>query len=286
MFPSPARCKAIPPDTPHTVIMSLPEWDDNVKLGSGNKILCDLLETTYPRFALHRLVKQVRYITYLFDSCLFNVQLTNIILSASQRENETSCLLFPSLKAAEECYSFARKQLLESSPKSNVHHITEVFGTPLAHEIFALFFPEDQEQVIMKVWSFAGKGISSRFAEQSLLCLSGDEQHESKLGLPCHPDHSFAEYYKKHAPLSSVKDAKNAIRTRYAGIIQGGSNIRGVPGVSTEDVFLYPTGMTAIWQCHQLLAGTISSRIGSNTLKYAHIKSVAITCSGISWSLY
>ena len=203
----------------------------------------------------------------------------------SQCKDGITCLLFPSLRAAEECYSFARQQLPES-PKPNIRHITEVFGTPLAHEIFALFFPEDQKEMIMKFWLFAGEGISTRFAEQCLLRLSGDEQHESKLGLPCHPDHQFTEYYQKHTPLSSVKDAKDAIRTRYAGIIQGGSNIRGVPGVSTEDVFLYPTGMTAIWQCHQLLAGTISSRIGSNTLKYAHIKSVAITCSGISWSLY
>ena len=36
--PSPARGKAIPPDTPHSVIVSLPEWEDNV--------LCYSFETT------------------------------------------------------------------------------------------------------------------------------------------------------------------------------------------------------------------------------------------------
>jgi len=98
----------------------------------------------------------------------------------------------------------------------------------------------------MKFWTFAGEGISSRLADQCLLCLSGDEQCESKLGLPHHPDHLYSEYYQKHIPLSSVKDAKDAIRVRYAGIIQGRGNIRGVPGVSIEDVFLYPTEMSAI----------------------------------------
>lgn len=129
----------------------------------------------------------------------------------------------------------------------------------------------------MKFWSFSGEGISSRFAEQCLLHLSGDEQYESKLGLPCDPNHMFAEYYQKHTPLSSVEDAKDAIRKRYAGIIEGGGNVRGVPGVSTEDVYLYATGMAAVWQCHRLLAGTINSRIGPNTLKYAHAKLVPIT---------
>ena len=132
---------------------------------------------------------------------------------------------------------------------------------------------------ILKFWMFGGEGISSRFAEQCLLRLNGDEQHESKLGLPHHPDHLYFEYYKKHKPLSSIKDAKDAIRTRYSGITPGVGNIRGVPGVSIDDVFLYPTGMAAIWKCHQLLAATIGSRIGSNTLKYAHVKSVTIKLS-------
>ena len=126
----------------------------------------------------------------------------------------------------------------------------------------------------MKYWMFAGEGISTRLAEQCLLRLSGDEQHESKLGLPRDPDHTYSDYYQKHAALSSIKHAKDAIRTRYAGIIKGGGNIRGVPGVSIEDVFLYPTGMTAIWHCHQLLAATIASRLGTspNPLQIVHVK--------------
>jgi hypothetical protein len=60
VFPSPARCRGIPPDTPHTVIVSLPEWEDNVELAKNNKILIDLLEATYPRFIAHMFVKQVR----------------------------------------------------------------------------------------------------------------------------------------------------------------------------------------------------------------------------------
>ena len=64
VFPSPARCRGIPPDTPHSIIFSLPEWEDNVELVTGNKILINSLETTYPRFVIHMFVKQVRCILY------------------------------------------------------------------------------------------------------------------------------------------------------------------------------------------------------------------------------
>jgi len=47
-FLSPARCRGIPPDTPHSVIVSLPEWDNNVGLATGNKTLFEWSETTYP----------------------------------------------------------------------------------------------------------------------------------------------------------------------------------------------------------------------------------------------
>jgi cystathionine gamma-synthase len=198
-----------------------------------------------------------------------------MILSASEYEVGTRCLLFPSLKTAEACRSFTLQQLElpQSSSKVKVQYITELFGTPLPHEIFALLFHEDQEKLVMGYWMFAGEGISSRLAEQCLLGRSGDEQHQSqaKLGLSFPPDHEYSEYYQKHIPLSSVKDAKDAVRMRYAGIIPGGGNIRGVSGVTIDDVFLYPTGMTAIWNCHKLLAATIGSRIGI-TLKIAHVK--------------
>lgn len=196
-----------------------------------------------------------------------------MMLSALNSEDGTGCVLFPSLKTAEACCSFVFQQ---SSFKAKVHHITEVFGIPLTNDVFALLFPEDQRKLVMTYWMFSGAGISPRFAEQCLLRLSEDEQgedsSESKLGLPRSPDHAYYEYYQKHIPLSSVNDAKIAIRTRYAGILQDGSNIRGVSGVSTDDVFLYPNGMAAIWNCHQLLAATIASKIGPNTLKNVHIK--------------
>ena len=63
------------------------------------------------------------------------------------------------------------------------------------------------------------------------------------------------------------RNAKDAIQMRYAGILPGGGNIRGVPGLSIDDVFLYPNGTAAIWNCHTLLTVTIGSKSDLDTLK-------------------
>lgn len=86
-------------------------------------------------------------------------------------------------------------------------------------------------------------------------------------------DHSMylEERYGRNLPLSLATSAKRALRRRIAGVLirddqsegQGdptageknlvvGPSSRGVADVSENDVFLYPTGMSAIWNTHQV----------------------------------
>ncbi|KAN0084305.1 cystathionine gamma-synthase [Tylopilus felleus] len=79
------------------------------------------------------------------------------------------------------------------------------------------------------------------------------------------------ERYGRNLSLSSATFAKRALRRRIAGVLirdnaqdgpQGpcagaqdveiGPSSRGVQDVSEDDVFLFPTGMSAIWNAHQL----------------------------------
>ena len=63
VFSSPARGREVPPHTPHSILFSLPGWDDTVELGRGNKTILDSLETTYPRFVINTFVEQARSIS-------------------------------------------------------------------------------------------------------------------------------------------------------------------------------------------------------------------------------
>lgn len=88
-------------------------------------------------------------------------------------------------------------------------------------------------------------------------------------------DHSvyLEERYGRNLALGSASAAKRAMRRRIAGVllkdtptsnsdlpaqdadeegVEIGPSTRGVESVSEDDVYLYPTGMSAIWSAHHL----------------------------------
>ena len=94
------------------------------------------------------------------------------------------------------------------------------------------------------------------------------------------PDHStyLEERYGRNMPLFNAPLAKLALRRRIAGILlpceadtnnlgdvaRGTVNLNSAAGgkkVQEDDVFLYPTGMSAIWHAHKL-ARTARERSG------------------------
>lgn len=83
------------------------------------------------------------------------------------------------------------------------------------------------------------------------------------------------ERYGRNLPLASAPFAKRALRRRIADVLihddtgdcagrpcaglneaEVGPSFRGVDNVAEDDVFLYPTGMSAIWHAHQLALST------------------------------
>lgn len=83
----------------------------------------------------------------------------------------------------------------------------------------------------------------------------------------------FEERYGRNLNLFSAAHAKIALRRRIAGMlvagaesgvddeveIANGQDVRGAP-VTDDDVYLYPTGMSAIWSSHQLALQTLGER--------------------------
>lgn len=86
-------------------------------------------------------------------------------------------------------------------------------------------------------------------------------------------DHSnyLEERYGRNLPISAAASAKRALRRRIAGVLvrdnsddcdkepcagdenlELGPSTRGVPEIQESDVYLYPAGMAAIWNAHQL----------------------------------
>ena len=78
------------------------------------------------------------------------------------------------------------------------------------------------------------------------------------------------ERYGRNLPLDLASNAKKTLRRRIAGVLgvhddgptlcvsagaqmQVGPSSRGVTAVTEDDVYLYPSGMAAIWSAHQLV---------------------------------
>ncbi|KAJ6611962.1 pyridoxal phosphate-dependent transferase [Mycena sp. CBHHK59/15] len=240
----------MPRGTPHSVLNSLPEWQDNVNFALGRRDLIGEVDTTYSRFGIHPFVKQ----------------LTDVIIEASDRKHGGQyCLLFPTRMLAEECQSFIEAHVSPST--SDVRSVTEIAQPPPPHQVFAVFFAAEQ-RAVMRFYTFSGGGISTRLAE---LCLTNRAGLPPALGIPPPAGHYYSEYYRRYSPLTSVSEAKAAIRFRFSGMIEGGANIRGVPGASPDDVFPYASGMQAIWRAYRLVSATIGAQKGSENLKVAHI---------------
>ncbi|KIK57870.1 hypothetical protein GYMLUDRAFT_228442 [Collybiopsis luxurians FD-317 M1] len=251
---SPPLAHAIPPNTPHSIVHSLPEWNDNTDFAVSKKELFDALEATYPRFVLHPRVKE----------------LVGFIKRSSGISEDEECQLYPSLRAAETCRAFIARYFPQDTSKIDVRSITKLALAPCSQQIFAVIYPKEQDEKAMKFWTFAGEGISSRLAEACLRRIQGSQCDD--LGLPPLQGHIFSDYYTQRKPLRDVVQAKDAIRKRFAGVLdEQGRNIRGVPTISHTDVYIYPSGMSAVWNAHLILRGTIGQRKSMESIKTAHV---------------
>jgi cystathionine gamma-synthase len=143
----------------------------------------------------------------------------------------------------------------------------------------------------MQGWQHVGMGISSRYAEHCLSLIPeegiqplpptiihltrGHNGHHSANGpisfTDCKDESDFAE--RKGDKLAAAE--KSTLRHRIAGllmdnspeyfpvepcrtkqIVEVGLRSRGVKDVTESDVFLFPTGMCAIWNAYDLVRMT------------------------------
>jgi cystathionine gamma-synthase len=218
----------------------------------------------------------------LFFASSSSTQLSSILEQKFSIQSEKS-LLFPSRQAAEGCRTFLTERDV-SSARVVQHCISESLC------VFLVLFPETNFSIAKQFWQHTGLGISSRFASHILATLTSSISppptptrtkpmaHRHYSAKPSRTpssngsepleeaDQDQAVYleqrYGRNLDVAAAKQAKGALRRRIAGVLvrdEGAANgevevtqsVRGVT-VTEDDVFLFPTGMTAIWTAHQL----------------------------------
>lgn len=133
-------------------------------------------------------------------------------------------------------------------------------------ELHIALFPSDAFRLAKQFWQHVGLGISSRMADAFLAALgeisSLQNQTSAEAELP------YVEGQCLPMTAESAILAKCTIRCRIAGLVSNDKAISpssrkefcpaiSTPGqVSEEGVYLFPSGIAAIWRAHQLFLAT------------------------------
>ena len=192
-------------------------------------------------------------------------------------------MLFATQKIANHCRTFIQENLI----KSGVHGSTGVLQfllrpddlkktsssspTDIYDDLYIVLVTENAFSIAKEFWQYTGLGISSRRAEKYLSLLSdGTLSSPSNTGLtngfkinghngyystktliPSSTEESNSEErYDRNIPGST---AKSILRSRIAQGLVANQTPGRTLSLSAEDVFLYPSGMAAIWSAHRLL---------------------------------
>ncbi|PRT54599.1 putative cystathionine gamma-synthase [Wickerhamiella sorbophila] len=219
--------ETIPANTEHAVSVTLPTWAANVAYEEGEAWVADKMTSGYPRFCIHFKIRELeRWLEENYG-----------------RENE-SAMVFPSNGAAQRCREFIkRRQDTMAHPQIRVLQLatpkSAENGSAQAH-VAVVFFPKELFPVAKQYWQHTGEGVSSRLAEYFLeqYTTANDAKDQSTY---------VEERFGRNLDVSRTEEAKGALRSRIAGHL-----CQHVDNVCADQIYLYPTGMTAINSAHRL----------------------------------
>ncbi|KZP15318.1 PLP-dependent transferase [Athelia psychrophila] len=243
-----ARGSSIPPNVPHAICGSLPTWKDTLGLMTREPSMVEAMKNGYPRFFIHRSILK------LSEICEQHLGVTG-----------EGSLVFPSLNAAKLCQEFMIVQsTIKGSPLSvrlaqisitrdgyliTADNVSRTSSDSAPVNLHITLYPADASPLAKDFWRECGMGISSRMAQYSLSLLS----KKAIDALDIEPNHLETSWQVDDPCFNSAqgKIAKCAIRSRISELLRHGRPATSTD-VNLDDVFLYPTGMCAIWNAHNV----------------------------------
>ncbi|CAG7997977.1 unnamed protein product [Penicillium nalgiovense] len=283
----------VPPNTDHAVSVSLPSWRENVGYEEGEDWVISKMKCGYPRFFVHPIIQKlaqeiVRRVgdpnlesATLFPSVkparichsfllskipaekAYKARIVNFIPSPHTEAGSTvtsslSCVIYPKE------YASITKQVWQHSGN----------GISSRRGEFCLRALEDGFLVEDKGFATA-ESISQRPCKgprryQSVNGARKGSVGESPLKSNIEDGRDYAQFieerFGRNLSTSLANQAKLAVRKRIAGVLtadaelpealETASSEGRVAGISEEDVLLYPSGMSAIFNAHQTLLAT------------------------------
>ena len=152
-------------------------------------------------------------------------------------------------------------------------HTGQGISSRLAEKCLSLW-PEDVQRPSPVTSRFPSRGHNRHYSAVKIPSSPKSDSPSSPVIEDLSKDHSvyLEERYGRNLPLAAAAFAKRILRSRVAGVLKEksssgcqsefyteqkdllvvGPSTRGVAEVAVDDVYLYPTGMAAIWNAHNM----------------------------------
>jgi cystathionine gamma-synthase len=280
---SPPKEIGVPiPNVAHAVSVSLPTWEATVGYEEGEDWVVSKMNSGYPRFFIHSTIQELaRNIEKKYGRDGEKAMMFPSYNVAKR------CREFIKQNVPKEVgYKLRILQLSTRPPISDEEKSRIIEST-----IGVVFFPPQQFHLAKSYWQHSGEGISSRMGEYILKQLfdptrsetTGNVNYKLKHEMQVQaiqkksPSLSFGsnnvaakedvekdfnsfieQKYGRVLDLKFAREAKTALKRRICGKVeQSNSEVNHTRWhFSEDDVYLYPSGMAAIFNCHVALMQT------------------------------
>lgn len=232
----------------HACSVSLPTWSSVVGYEEGDETVTSAMNCGYPRFVYHPYV----------------LQLMEVFLDTYSQGNE-DCLVLPTREAALRCQAFLQQALEKETPTEDIALIlrpgknandvqmpndknnnesrirVESFEDA---DVYAVLFPAETSAGIeaKAYWQHTGEIVSSRRAERALKLLG---KSFSKRVTCCPIEGTPAIFHSSEGQGQSDRSLSDS---EEPSALELKERISGWTDVSTDNIFLLPSGMASIYK--------------------------------------
>ncbi|KAF1938065.1 cystathionine gamma-synthase [Clathrospora elynae] len=281
--------ESLPPATEHAVSVSLPTWRANVGYEEGEEWVVSKMKTGYPRFFIHKIIQgfaaaivekhgREGEVAMLFPTHVIASRCQEFFLRQAPDLDASQARIIDFLPAAERARS---EELAIISPR-----VSAILFPQDRFSIAKQFWQHSGEGVSSRRAEYChhlfkeGILVEASTLNQPARVCKGPKRYQKKTSIDLDASEDFTggarevqdptqfveERFGRNMDLSKTKNAKLAIRRRIAGSLtadvgltealaldQNATMTRPVAGFSEEDVYLYPTGMSSIFNAHRNL---------------------------------
>ncbi|KAM7208102.1 vacuolar transporter chaperone 4 [Naviculisporaceae sp. PSN 640] len=237
------RSHSLPPQESHTITLHAPTWDHAIRFRNKDMALFSKMVSMYPRFGPWNQARQ-----------LCGVIHSQLGLAPSQ-----ACLPFihPETVPAAKEYAFSHHRTANEKDGSKLlpgeleFRVVDIAGVRL----YVLVFPAKKMSGIVGVWQNHGTGITTRLAQDLLDGIERDSAVFTVNELQFEAAGEDVELEKlPEATYLPEVEAHSQLRERIAGLMKRASIVpEAAEKLRADDVYLYPTGMAAIYYLHKIL---------------------------------